>query len=62
MRRIRCLGSHAMRLIEPCRSCVGRNLANLELLIIIASILRRYDFVLEDPEKPVSEIFRCAFT
>ncbi|EMD34717.1 hypothetical protein CERSUDRAFT_116910 [Gelatoporia subvermispora B] len=33
------------------RSCVGRNLANLELLIIIASILHRYHFVLEDPEK-----------
>ncbi|KAH9849581.1 cytochrome P450 monooxygenase pc-bph [Lenzites betulinus] len=31
------------------RSCVGRNLANLELLVIVASIFRRYDFVLEDP-------------
>ncbi|EIN08191.1 cytochrome P450 monooxygenase pc-bph [Punctularia strigosozonata HHB-11173 SS5] len=34
------------------RACVGRNLANMELLIIIASILRRYHFVLEHPEKP----------
>ncbi|KAI0074974.1 cytochrome P450 monooxygenase pc-bph [Panus rudis PR-1116 ss-1] len=34
------------------RSCVGRNLANMELQIIIASILRRYSFVLEAPEKP----------
>ncbi|OCH91279.1 cytochrome P450 [Obba rivulosa] len=33
------------------RSCVGRNLANLELLIIIGSILHRYHFVLEDPGK-----------
>ena len=32
-----------------CRSCVGRNLANLELLVIVASIFRRYEFVLEDP-------------
>ncbi|PIL27720.1 cytochrome P450 [Ganoderma sinense ZZ0214-1] len=31
------------------RSCVGRNLANLELLVIVASIFRRYEFVLEDP-------------
>lgn len=36
------------------RSCVGRNLASLELLIIVASILRRYDFVLQDADKPVS--------
>ncbi|THH21149.1 hypothetical protein EW146_g362 [Bondarzewia mesenterica] len=33
------------------RACVGRNLANMELLIIISSILRRYHFVLEEPEK-----------
>jgi len=33
------------------RSCVGRNLASMELLIIISSILRRYHFVLEEPEK-----------
>ncbi|KAH9932186.1 cytochrome P450 [Fomitopsis serialis] len=32
------------------RSCVGRNLASMELLVIISSILRRYHFVLEDPE------------
>lgn len=36
------------------RSCVGRNLASMELLIIIGSILRRYHFVLENPDKPVS--------
>ncbi|KAF7986263.1 hypothetical protein HWV62_35176 [Athelia sp. TMB] len=29
------------------RACVGRNLASMELLIIISSILRRYEFVLE---------------
>jgi len=33
------------------RACVGKNLANMELLIIISSILRRYDFVLEYPDK-----------
>jgi benzoate 4-monooxygenase len=32
------------------RACVGRNLASLELQIIVASILRRYDFVLERPD------------
>jgi len=34
------------------RGCVGRNLATMELQIIISSILRRYEFVLEHPEKP----------
>ncbi|GJE93716.1 cytochrome P450 monooxygenase [Phanerochaete sordida] len=38
------------------RSCVGRNLASMELLIILASILRRYDFVLEDPDKPFETV------
>ncbi|KAL9710326.1 hypothetical protein Ac2012v2_006624 [Leucoagaricus gongylophorus] len=32
------------------RACVGRNLASMELLIIIASIIRRYDFTLENPD------------
>ena len=36
-----------------CRSCVGRNLANLELLVIIASVFRRYEFVLEEPNAEV---------
>ncbi|KAK0495831.1 cytochrome P450 [Armillaria luteobubalina] len=31
------------------RACVGRNLASLELQIIVSSVLRRFDFVLEDP-------------
>ncbi|KAK0494710.1 cytochrome P450 [Armillaria luteobubalina] len=31
------------------RACVGRNLSSLELQIIVSSILRRFDFVLEDP-------------
>ncbi|KIJ61578.1 hypothetical protein HYDPIDRAFT_96462 [Hydnomerulius pinastri MD-312] len=35
------------------RACVGRNLAFMELLIIISSILRRYHFVLAEPEKPL---------
>ncbi|SJL18071.1 related to Benzoate 4-monooxygenase cytochrome P450 [Armillaria ostoyae] len=33
------------------RACVGRNLAMLELHIIIASILKRFHFVLEKPDK-----------
>ncbi|KAK0192825.1 cytochrome P450 monooxygenase [Armillaria mellea] len=41
------------------RACVGRNLASLELQIIVSSILRRFDFVLEDPaaELPTREGF-----
>jgi len=35
------------------RACVGRNLAFLELQIICASILRRYHFVLENPDLPL---------
>lgn len=35
------------------RACVGRNLANMELLIIISSVLRRYEFVLEEPTSPL---------
>lgn len=31
------------------RSCVGRNVAAMELLIFIASVIYRYDVVLEDP-------------
>ncbi|PBK99824.1 cytochrome P450 [Armillaria gallica] len=33
------------------RACIGRNLANFELQIIIASILKRYHFVLESPDE-----------
>ncbi|KAJ6588602.1 cytochrome P450 monooxygenase pc-bph [Mycena capillaripes] len=36
------------------RACVGRNLASLELQIIVASILRRFHFVLERPEEPLA--------
>jgi benzoate 4-monooxygenase len=35
------------------RGCVGRNFAFLELQIIISSILRRYDIILENPDEPV---------
>ncbi|KAJ7315523.1 cytochrome P450 [Mycena albidolilacea] len=35
------------------RACVGRNLAALELSLIIATLLRRYYFVLAEPEKPL---------
>ncbi|EEB89164.1 hypothetical protein MPER_12773 [Moniliophthora perniciosa FA553] len=30
------------------RACVGKNLANMELQIIVASILRKFEFVMED--------------
>lgn len=40
------------------RACVGRNLASLELQIIVASIMRRYHFVLEKPEQEV-RFFPC---
>jgi len=33
------------------RACVGKNLANMELQIFVATIFRRYTFVLEDPKK-----------
>jgi len=33
------------------RACVGRNLASMELLIIISSIFRRYEFVLLKPNE-----------
>jgi benzoate 4-monooxygenase len=33
------------------RACVGRNLAHMELLIIIATVARRYHFVLQDESK-----------
>jgi benzoate 4-monooxygenase len=35
------------------RACVGRNLAFLELQIIVGSIMKRFHFVLEDPDAPV---------
>ncbi|KAL5499106.1 hypothetical protein ACEPAH_1624 [Sanghuangporus vaninii] len=35
------------------RACVGRNLAMLELLIIISSIFRRYDINVEQPDVPL---------
>jgi len=36
------------------RVCVGRNLAELELLLIVATLVRRYHFVLAEPEKPLA--------
>ncbi|EJC99287.1 cytochrome P450 monooxygenase [Fomitiporia mediterranea MF3/22] len=35
------------------RACTGRNLALMSLHIFIASIFRRYDIVLEQPDKPL---------
>lgn len=34
-------------------ACVGKNLASMELLMIIGTIFKRYEFVLRDPEAPV---------
>ncbi|QRV93645.1 cytochrome P450 family protein [Ceratobasidium sp. AG-Ba] len=33
------------------RACVGRNLANMEMLLIIASLFHRYEFELHKPEQ-----------
>lgn len=44
----------SMLTILFCRACVGRNLAFIELQIIIASIIRRYDIVLEKEGQKVS--------
>jgi cytochrome P450 len=53
---------HLVTLLFGPRSCVGRNLASMELAIIISSILRRFDFVLEDPKQPVRRYgSRCQF-
>lgn len=35
------------------RACVGRNVAMMELSILIAAIFRRYDIVLAEPDKPL---------
>ncbi|KAG8737441.1 hypothetical protein FRC10_008176 [Ceratobasidium sp. 414] len=35
------------------RACVGRNLANMEMLLIIASIFHRYEFELVEPKQKV---------
>ncbi len=49
------LTSRAYRAGYPRRRfCVGRNLVVMELQIIIASLLRRYSFVLERPDQEVS--------
>ena len=46
--------------ITICRACVGQNFAFLELLVIISSVFRRFDIVLEYPDKPVSQSNHCA--
>lgn len=35
------------------RACVGRNVAMMELSILIAAIFRRYEFQLAEPDKPL---------
>ena len=39
---------------------MGKNLANMELQIFIATIFRRYTFVLEDPKKHVRSSYLLA--
>jgi benzoate 4-monooxygenase len=48
-------------LSHPCRGCVGRNLASMELLIILSSVFRRFDIVLEHPEETVSTCLSLKF-
>lgn len=42
------------KLTRFCRACVGRNLASMELFLIISSVFRRYHIVLQNPEEKVS--------
>lgn len=44
------------------RACVGKNLATMELKLIIASVFRRFDFVLEHPERPVRSLLLLCYT
>jgi benzoate 4-monooxygenase len=45
------------KILVNCRACVARNVAMVTLRIFIATIFRRYTFVLEeDPTKPVSNL------
>ncbi|KAF8892391.1 hypothetical protein CPB85DRAFT_1230590 [Mucidula mucida] len=37
-----------------CRACVGRNLAMMELQMIVATLVKRFDFI---PEVPAVLIF-----
>ena len=39
------------------RACVGKNLANMELQLIIGTIFRRFDFVKMNPDIPVRIIY-----
>ena len=41
------------RLHFGCRACLGRNLAEMELCVVISSIFRRYDIQLETPAEKV---------
>ena len=39
------------------RACIGKNLANMELQLIIGSIFRRFDFVMLNPDIPVRLLY-----
>jgi benzoate 4-monooxygenase len=38
------------------RACIGRNLANLELRVAVATVMSKFEFEMQYPGKPV-EIF-----
>jgi len=48
------VNGHPKRKLAHHSACVGRNLAAMELSMIIASITRRFDFELECPGQMVS--------
>ena len=43
------------------RACIGRHFAMMELQIFVAAIFRRYEFVLEKPDKNVGPHSLCCF-
>ena len=43
------------------RACVGKNLATMELLIIIGTLLKRYDFTPREPDVPVRVLHITSF-
>lgn len=38
------------------RGCIGSNLALMELQLVLAAIVRRYDIVLQHPEEPLDKV------
>ena len=52
MRKCAATVPHAMRMLPRYSDCLGRNFAKLELRLLLAVLLRRYDFSL--PANPVA--------